>query len=223
MPAMPTTQTPTALSLIVRALIICRHSSVSGKRAVLDAVRLIGFRAEALLPVGFVIAEVAFEPPRFGVPFERQHVRRDAIEEPPVVTDHHDASREGKQAFFEGPERVDVEIIGGLVEQEDVAAAAEHLGQLQPVTFAAGKIADLLLLVRSLETETGDVSPSVDLSLAHEEALLSAGDFLEDRSLGIQSLAALIDVRQADGRPDLELPPVRFFGTDDHAAQGRFP
>src|SRR5574338_1428961 len=54
---------------------------------VLDPVRLVGFGAEAALAVGFVVLVVTLEPHDLTVAFEGEHVRRDAIEEPPVVAD----------------------------------------------------------------------------------------------------------------------------------------
>jgi hypothetical protein len=46
----------------------------------------------------------------------------DAIEEPPIVADDHGAARIGEQHFFERAQRIDVEIVGRLVEQQQVAA-----------------------------------------------------------------------------------------------------
>ena len=40
------------------------------------------------------------------------------------------------------------EVVGRLVEQQHVAAAAQHLGEMHAVALAAGELADLLLLVR---------------------------------------------------------------------------
>jgi hypothetical protein len=51
-----------------------------------------------------------------------EDVRRDPVEEPPVVRDHDGAAREVEQALLECSERVDVEIVRRLVEQQDVAA-----------------------------------------------------------------------------------------------------
>ena len=42
-------------------------------------------------------------------------------------------------AVLEGPQGVDVEVVGGLVEQQDVAALLQHLGQVDPVALAAGQ------------------------------------------------------------------------------------
>jgi hypothetical protein len=63
------------------------------------------------------------------------------------------AAGEVEEGVFEGSERVGVEVVGGLVEHEGVAAAAERLGEVDAVAFAAGEDADLLLLVAALDVE----------------------------------------------------------------------
>src|SRR5512143_7345 len=50
--------------------------------AVLDAVRLVGLGADALVQVLLVILVVALEEHDLRIALERQHVRRDAVEEP---------------------------------------------------------------------------------------------------------------------------------------------
>src|SRR5262245_7516364 len=61
---------------------------------VLDAVRLVGRAAELLVAPLLVLAEVALEPAHLAVALERQNVGGDAVQEPAVVADHHDAARE---------------------------------------------------------------------------------------------------------------------------------
>ena len=55
------------------------------QRLVLDAVRLVGFGAEAAAAVGFVIGVVALEPVDLAVALEGEDVGRDAVEKPAVV------------------------------------------------------------------------------------------------------------------------------------------
>ena len=70
-----------------------------------------------------------------------------AVEEPAVVGDDHGAAGEVEQRLLERAQGVDVEVVGRLVEQQQVAAAAQQLGQVDAVALAAGELADLLLLV----------------------------------------------------------------------------
>src|SRR5262245_26197562 len=78
-----------------------RGRSVARQLAVLDAVRHEGVLAEARLAVGLIALEVALEPGDLAVALEREDVRRDAIEEPPIVADHDGAARERQQRVLE--------------------------------------------------------------------------------------------------------------------------
>ena len=54
---------------------------------------------------------------------------------------------------LERAQRVDVEVVRRLVEQQDVAARLEQLGEVDPVALAARQLADHLLLVGAAEVE----------------------------------------------------------------------
>ena len=119
--------------------------------------RRIGFGAETTPPIGLVVLIVAFEPHDAAVAFERQHVRRDAIEEPAVVADDDGAAGVVEQRLFERAQRVDVEVVGRLVEQQQVRSALQQLRQVNAVALTARQRADLPLLLRALEVEPRDV------------------------------------------------------------------
>ena len=113
----------------------------------------VGVRAQPAVAILLVILVVALEPLDVAVAFEGQDVGRDAVEEPAVVGNHHGAAGEGHQRVFQRAQGVHVEVVGGLVEQQQIAARLERLGQVQPVALAAREAADQLLLVGALEVE----------------------------------------------------------------------
>ena len=45
-------------------------------------------------------------------------------------------------------QRLGVEVVGGLVEQQQVAALLQHLGEMHAIALAARQQADFLLLIR---------------------------------------------------------------------------
>ena len=99
-------------------------------------------RDDRILPqpshlVLFVILEIAFEPFDMAVVLEGQHVGGDAVEEPAVMADDHGAAGKILQRLFQRAQRIDVEIVGGFVEQQHVGAGLQHLGQMHAVAFAA--------------------------------------------------------------------------------------
>src|ERR1700676_2526016 len=113
-----------------------------GEPLVADAVRLIGLGAEAPPAVGLVGLVVALEPDDLGIALEGEDVRGDAIEEPAVVADHHRAAGEGEESLLERPQGVHVEIVGGLVEQQQVAAGPQGAREVQPVALATREVLD---------------------------------------------------------------------------------
>ena len=84
---------------------------------VLDAVGLVGFDAETLTALGLVGVEIAFAPADEAVALEGQNVRGHAVQKPAVVGNHDDAAGEMKDRLFQGPQGVDVQIVGRFVQE----------------------------------------------------------------------------------------------------------
>ena len=122
-----------------------------------NAVRLVGVGALPLSQILDVRLVVPLEPDHLAVPLEGEDVRRDAVEEPPVVGDDHRAAGEVENRVLEGAQRVDVEIVRRFVEHQDVAAGHQRLGEVQAVALAAGQVADLLLLIVAAEVEAREI------------------------------------------------------------------
>ena len=108
--------------------------------------------------VRLVVGEVSGEPLHVRLPFERQNVRGNAIKEPAVVRDHQHGAGKIQQRFFERAQRFHVQIIGGLIEQQDVRPAAQQFRQLHAIAFTAGQIPHPFLLVGAFEVEAGNVA-----------------------------------------------------------------
>src|SRR5439155_13557292 len=121
-----------------------------------------------------------------AVPLEGQDVRGDAVEEPAVVADDHHTAAEVQQRVLQRPQRVHVEVVGRLVQQQQVAAAAQQLGQVDAVALAAGQLADLALLVGPLEVELGDVAARGDAAPAQLQVIDAASDLLKDGGVAVE-------------------------------------
>ena len=177
--------------------------------------------AEAALLVFLVVGEIALEPFDMAVALEGEHVGGDAVEEEAIVADDHGAAGEIEQRLFERAQRVDVEVVGRLVEQQQVGAALEHLGQMDAVALAARQHADLLLLVGALEVEGAAIGARIDLALAEIEDVVAAGDFLPHGLLVVQRVARLVDIAELHRLADLDRAGVGLVLTGDHAEQRR--
>src|ERR1700734_1484164 len=93
----------------------------TGEWFVTDPVGLGGVLALAFLVVLDIFLIVPLEPDDLGVALEGENVSRDSIEEPAIVRDDHRAAREGHQCILERAQSLDIQIVGGLIEQQDVA------------------------------------------------------------------------------------------------------
>src|SRR3954462_928140 len=207
-----------------RAPTLARKSTlVAREAAVGHPVRTGRIDTESLDFVFLVAAEVALEPEPLGfvvvVAFPRQDVRARAVEEPPVVRDHHGATREVLKRVLQRGQRFHVEVVGRLVEQDQVAALLEGERQIEPVAFAAGQHARRILLVGALEPERGDVGPRRDLVLADLDVIQLVGHDLPHRLLGVDAATALVDVAELDGLADFDGAAVGLFEADDGLEQ----
>src|SRR3954451_19762742 len=108
-----------------------------------DAVRAVGLGAELVAAPRLVGLEVALEPRDLRVALEGEYVRGDPVEEPAVVGDDHRAAREGEERLLERAQRVHVEVVRRLVEEEQVPAAPQELRQMHAVALAARELPDL--------------------------------------------------------------------------------
>src|SRR5688572_7471627 len=124
-----------------------------GQLPILDPVRRVRVRAETTFAIRFVVLVVAFEPHHAAVALEGEHVRGDAVQEPAVVADDDGAPGVVQQRFFERAQRIDVQVVGRLVEQQKVRSTLQQLGQVYAVPFATRERPDLPLLLCALEVE----------------------------------------------------------------------
>ena len=122
------------------------------------------------------------------------------------MRDHDRAAGEVEQRVLERAQRVDVEVVRRLVEQQQVPARAQQLREVDAVPLAAGEVADPLLLVRPAEVEPGDVLARVHLALAELDRVEAAGDLLPDRALRVEVAAGLVDVGELTVSPTRSSP-----------------
>ncbi len=142
-----------------------------------------------------------------AVALEGEDVGGEAVEEHAVVADDHGAAGEILQRLFQRRQGFGVEIVGRFVEQQHVGAALQHLGQMHAVALAAREGSHLLLLVGALEVEGAGIGARVHLALAEIEHVIAAGDLLPDGLVGIERVAALVDVAEMHGLADADRCP----------------
>ena len=129
-----------------------------------------------------------------------QHAGADGLEEPAVVRDEHDRGVERDERLLEPLERLDVEVVGRLVEQQQVGLRGERAGQRAARQLAAGERRERAVEVGLGEAEAvddgaGAVAPRV--AAGGLEARLDAGVALDRPLVALRHQPA----RGAPARP----------------------
>ncbi len=137
------------------------------------------------------------------------------------MADDQHAAGELQQRLLQRAQCIDVEIVGWLVEEQQVAAALEELREVDTVPLPAGEPPDLLLLVGALEAKGAQVGAGLHLAVAELDLVLPLRDLLEHGVLRLQRLPRLIDIGQADGGADPDAAAVRLLFADQHLEQRR--
>ena len=101
--------------------------------------------------------------------------------------------------------------------------APQHGPKVYPVPLSARQRADLLLLVGALEVERGDIRPGVHLTPTDAEQVGPARDLLEHRVVGVEGVAALVDVRQVHRGTQFDDPLVGLFMAGDEPKESGLP
>ena len=152
-----------------------------------------------------VLLDAAWEVADPAVRGERVDVVADALHEIAVVADDDERAGPPVEQILERGERVDVEVVGRLVEQQHVRLAHQQAHQRQPPALPAGEVRDGRARLLAAEAEAvaqqrrGDLLPvaeprvGADLFQGLQHAQMS-------RDLG----RVLREVRQADCRAALE-------------------
>src|SRR5262245_17255032 len=194
-------------------------SLAAGKPAIGGAVWASCLRTKALHLVLLVRVEVALEPEPLGVALGGQDVGRDAVEEPAVVRGDHGAAGKVEERVLQRGERLDVQVVGRLVEQQQVAALLEGQRKVEPVSLATGEDPRGLLLVRALEAKRGYIRPRRHLHLTDLDEVEPIRHELPDGLAGVEIGPPLVDVRDLDRFTDPDVAGVDGLLSDDHLEQ----
>src|SRR5262245_50077023 len=119
-----------SITPLYTCIIVVYYSKVYGalvasrpcKFLVFDALRQDRVLAEATLLVLLVGFEIPLEPLHVAVPLEGQDVGGNAVEEEAIVADDHGAAGEIFERRFERGQSFNVEVVGRLIEQDQVRA-----------------------------------------------------------------------------------------------------
>mmetsp|Transcript_10006 Transcript_10006/g.17429 ORF Transcript_10006/g.17429 Transcript_10006/m.17429 type:complete len:316 (+) Transcript_10006:249-1196(+) len=124
---------------------------------------------------------------------------------------------------LECPQGVHVQIVGRLVEEEQVAAALDELGHVEPVALASRELADELLLVGAAEVVEGAVGAGLHGARAQLDRVLPLTHLVVHRLLRVEGVPHLVRVHELHRGPDVEGARVGSLDAGHHLEQGRLP
>ena len=102
-----------------------------------------------------------------------------------------------------------------------MAPDLQHLGEVHAVALAAREVADLLLLVAALEVEGRGIGARVHFALAQQQHFVAARDFFPDGLVGVEAVAALVDIAEMHVLGDGDRAGIGLFLAGQHAEQRR--
>ena len=180
------------------------------------------FFAQALDLVGFVFLVVAIKEHPLAIALGGEDVGTDAVEEPAVVADDHDAAGKFEQRVFQRAQGFHVQVVRGFVQQQHVAALHQGFGQVQATAFTAREHADFLLLVRAVEIEAPAVGAAGHLEFAHGDDVQPARNVFPHGFIVGQVFAALIHKGHLHGFADADFAAVGLLFACDKPEQCGF-
>ena len=128
------------------------------------------------------------------VALRHQHGIHRPIEEIAVVADQDDGAGVVGQHLLQHVERLQIEIVGRLVQHQQVGRLGERAGQHQAAALAARQRAQRRARLQRREQEILHVAHDVlGLAADRHRVAPAAGQRLLQRPLGVEALAALIE------------------------------
>ena len=109
---------------------------------------------------------------------------------------HHSTASKIFQSFFQSPKRIDIQVVGRLIEQKQVATFLQRNRQVHAVALPTGKYPYFFLLIRTCKIELGDIGPGIDFLVAQLHQFIAIGDQLVHGLVRVQLVVFLIYISQ---------------------------
>lgn len=140
-------------------------------------------RHGTLLFLSQIIIIIAHACHKIRIVFERNDMIADTVQEIAVVADHHKTAVVVDQRFFQNAQRRKIQVVGRLVENQEIAAAAQNFGKRQTRFLAAGKIFDFRVDPVVFKQKTLQIPPDGNFLLAQIDEIVSLGNLLQNTVL----------------------------------------
>ena len=144
------------------------------------------------------------------------------IHEITVVADHDDTTREVLQVLLEDLECHDVEVIGWLIEHQEVGVTHEHGAEVELTTLTTAELIDIVMLLFGGEQEILQELRGSHPTTTHVNVVSNIGDNVNHLLLFIEMQSFLREISEAYGIANDDMSLVRLYLTQQHLDECRF-
>ena len=131
------------------------------------------------------------------------------------MTDDYGTSGKVLQALFQGAHGVHVNVVSGLVKQQDIGFALQCQCQMQTVALTTTQHAGLLALVGAGEVESRQIGTCIHQPSAHGDKLVALRHYVVDTLLGVNLHMLLVHIAYLYGLAHGEGTGVGFLQSHD--------
>ena len=133
------------------------------------------------------------------MPIQAEDGGGDAVEQVAIVRDQDQGAGEFGEAVFEDLEGGDVEIVGGLVEQQDVGGLEHEAGDQDAGLLAAGEAGDGAIELAGIEEKALGPAGDVNGMALEDDVVAVRAESLAEGLVLVELLAGLVEVDDAEG------------------------
>ena len=135
---------------------------------------------------------------------------------------HQNCARIIRDHLFQKIQRLQIQIVGRLVQNQQVRRRGQHLRQQQPRAFATGQHLHRRTRLRRREEKIFQIARHMARLAADEHSVAAAaGQYGADHGFRLQGHAVLVQRRHHHIGPDLHIARVGLQFADEHVEQGR--
>ncbi len=160
--------------------------------------------------------------PDLAIAFEDDGAGHHVVEEGAVMAYQQQGALEFHEYLFEQFQGFHVEVVGGLVQHQEIGWLAEQARQYEPVLFAAGERLYRLANARRFEQEVLQVADDMHVAAIDRDMVGATGEIVLHGFFRVELLAQLVEVGNLDLRSRLHLAVIRLQLAQQDLQQGGF-
>ena len=155
-----------------------------------------------------------------AVALENQQLGDHVVQKGPVVTHHQQGALIFQELLFEQLQGLQIEIVGGLVEHQQVGRPGQQTRQQQAVALAAGEGRHRLARPLGTEQKILEIAHHMAGAAAHGDAIAAQGEVVEHGGVFVEGGAQLVEMGHLEAGAEADPPLIRLQLPEQQTDQG---